>query len=339
MKEISQTEIRKFITESDIAELRNYGVIKPIGNGEVSGFLIDITKLYNYSVEKHKSMLMPQAIRFYKLCYYLDPCYLNGELCLKLFKNYVFMADWNEAIEYLRTMLNNNLGTDQTNNMFYLLLMSYITELPEDLKEKAKNIKKEDLIWVNANDDFANSMNAMRKCILTSSAIEAVRLIDQMEERFGDYLYGKIQIMKKLVIAAKEVEEERNEMFIGALVDKHYSLAYEIYLYGLDQRPERKKDERFKQLLKALINMREKNKKPRTETTQKENIYKVIGIGDYGRALWLITNQYNGIEEEMEKDPLYVLLYHVVCELERLEWSNNNYVLYFQPYNDPSQNG
>ncbi len=64
MKEISQTEICKFITESDIAELQNRGVIFSISNSDGCDYLIDIDLLYRYSVEKHKNELILQAIRF-----------------------------------------------------------------------------------------------------------------------------------------------------------------------------------------------------------------------------------------------------------------------------------
>lgn len=147
-KSLTTKELKSYgLDGNDITALIRKGIIKRVERGLYS--FQAVNELYNYG----KVILSKRDYENAKLCFQkcreLDPDYLatNFFLFLICIRN----KEYPKAFEYFDTCFQSNHSYYESDNRFYLYLLSFITEIPEKYRSIVKEISRESL---NApNDD------------------------------------------------------------------------------------------------------------------------------------------------------------------------------------------
>lgn len=147
-KSLTTKELKSYgLDGNDITALIRKGIIKRVERGLYS--FQAVNELYNYG----KVILSKRDYENAKLCFQkcreLDPDYLatNFFLFLICIRN----KEYPKAFEYFDTCFHSNNPYYESDNRFYLYLLSFITEIPEKYRSIVKEISRESL---NApNDD------------------------------------------------------------------------------------------------------------------------------------------------------------------------------------------
>lgn len=147
-KSLTTKELKSYgLDGNDITALIRKGIIKRVERGLYS--FQAVNELYNYG----KVILSKRNYENAKLCFQkcreLDSDYLatNFFLFLICIRN----KEYPKAFEYFDTCFHSNNPYYESDNRFYLYLLSFITEIPEKYRSIVKEISRESL---NApNDD------------------------------------------------------------------------------------------------------------------------------------------------------------------------------------------
>lgn len=141
-KSLTTKELKSYgLDGNDITALIRKGIIKRVERGLYS--FQAVNELYNYG----KVILSKRNYENAKLCFQkcreLDSDYLatNFFLFLICIRN----KEYSKAFEYFDTCFHSNNPYYESDNHFYLYLLSFITEIPEKYRPMVKEISRESL--------------------------------------------------------------------------------------------------------------------------------------------------------------------------------------------------
>lgn len=147
-KSLTTKELKSYgLDGNDISALIRKGIIKRVERGLYS--FQAVNELYNYG----KVILSKRDYENAKLCFQkcreLDSDYLATNFFL--FFICIRNKEYSKAFEYFDTCFHSNNPYYESDNRFYLYLLSFITEIPEKYRSMVKEFSRESL---NApNDD------------------------------------------------------------------------------------------------------------------------------------------------------------------------------------------
>ena len=141
-KNLTTKELKNYgLDGNDISALIKKGIVKRIERGLYSFQAIE--KLYNYG----KVLLQKRDFENAKLCFQkcreLNPDYLATNFYLFFIS--VRSKEYPKVFEYFDTCFQSNNSYYESDNRFYLYLLSFITEIPEKYCPMVKEISRESL--------------------------------------------------------------------------------------------------------------------------------------------------------------------------------------------------
>ena len=203
---------------------------------------IGIKHLCHYGKELMLNKNTFKALECFLRCLELDP--KNSEVLFQLCILYVSKKDYNEALKYLVYLFKHNEILTQ-DYFYFLYLIGNVSELPLELQEQYKQIKKNDLM-INKNSygyEKIKEENEIRQNVYFQKFVHAKKLLNDLvnnsKRKFPQHQLVRIllneAIKAKKNIFSKIIDLILNEdfdtliLFINELEEKH-NLNYNLKL-------------------------------------------------------------------------------------------------------------
>ena len=285
-KELTTKELLELgLNSHDLTNLVNEGKLRRVRRG-----FYDLEKcdgLFNYAnilaSKKYKKYdRFQQAIN---RCLEIDAN--NGKIHTRLFLDSLHKNNFDQAIESIRVLSNgDNVAYTKDANL-WLFLLSFITELPEDLKEKVSELKLEDVL--TRDDDLRYedklSQNKIRSNIMNYKFSQANDELNELNIKKKP-IY--ILITEKLLGMVKYYDM-RNQHNIGALlVEGKYEEVRDLLIRDRDLHGLSNSNKEILMILEDLISVINDKKIPEVENMpDSDYLFVEIQKHNYERALQL----------------------------------------------------
>ena len=285
-KELTTKELLELgLNSHDLTNLVNEGKLRRVRRG-----FYDLEKcdgLFNYAnilaSKKYKKYdRFQQAIN---RCLEIDAN--NGKIHTRLFLDSLHKNNFDQAIESIRVLSNgDNVAYTKDANL-WLFLLSFITELPEDLKEKVSELKLEDVL--TRDDDLRYedklSQNKIRSNIMNYKFSQANDELNELNIKKKP-IY--ILITEKLLGMVKYYDM-RNQHNIGdLLVEGKYEEVRDLLIRDRDLHGLSNSNKEILMILEDLISVINDKKIPEVENMpDSDYLFVEIQKHNYERALQL----------------------------------------------------
>ena len=285
-KELTTKELLELgLNSHDLTNLVNEGKLRRVRRG-----FYDLEKcdgLFNYAnilaSKKYKKYdRFQQAIN---RCLEIDAN--NGKIHTRLFLDSLHKNNFDQAIESIRVLSNgDNVAYTKDANL-WLFLLSFITELPEDLKEKVSELKLEDVL--TRDDDLRYedklSQNKIRSNIMNYKFSQANDELNELNIKKKP-IY--ILITEKLLGMVKYYDM-RNQHNIGdLLVEGKYVEVRDLLIRDRDLHGLSNSNKEILMILEDLISVINDKKIPEVENMpDSDYLFVEIQKHNYERALQL----------------------------------------------------
>lgn len=285
-KELTTKELLELgLNSHDLTNLVNEGKLRRVRRG-----FYDLEKcdgLFNYAnilaSKKYKKYdRFQQAIN---RCLEIDPN--NGKIHTRLFLDSLHKNNFEQAIESIRVLSNGDNVAYMKDANLWLFLLSFVTELPEDLKEKVSGLKLEDVL--TREDDLRYedklSQNKIRSNIMNYKFSQANDNLNELNIKKKP-IY--ILITEKLLGMVKYYDM-RNQHNIGdLLVEGKYEEVRDLLIRDRDLHGLSNSNKEILMILEDLISVINDKKIPEVENIpDSDYLFVEIQKHNYERALQL----------------------------------------------------
>ena len=285
-KELTTKELLELgLNSHDLTNLVSEGKLRRVRRG-----FYDLEKcdgLFNYAnilaSKKYKKYdRFQQAIN---RCLEIEPN--NGKIHARLFLDSLHKNNFDQAIESIRVLSNgDNVAYTKDANL-WLFLLSFVTELPEDLKEKVSGLKLEDVL--TREDDLRYedklSQNKIRSNIMNYKFSQANDNLNELNIKKKP-IY--ILITEKLLGMVKYYDM-RNQHNIGdLLVEGKYEEVRDLLIRDRNLHGLSNSNKEILMILEDLISVINDKKIPEVENMpDSDYLFVEIQKHNYERALQL----------------------------------------------------
>lgn len=285
-KELTTKELLELgLNSHDLTNLVSEGKLRRVRRG-----FYDLEKcdgLFNYAnilaSKKYKKYdRFQQAIN---RCLEIEPN--NGRIHTRLFLDSLHKNNFDQAIESIRVLSNGDNNAYMKDTNLWLFLLSFVTELPDDLKEKVSGLKLEDVL--TREDDLRYedklSQNKIRSNIMNYKFSQANDNLNELNIKKKP-IY--ILITEKLLGMAKYYDM-RNQHNIGdLLVEGKYEEVRDLLIRDRNLHGLSNSNKEILMILEDLISVINDKKIPEVENMpDSDYLYVEIQKHNYERALQL----------------------------------------------------
>ena len=285
-KELTTKELLELgLNSHDLTNLVSEGKLRRVRRG-----FYDLEKcdgLFNYAnilaSKKYKKYdRFQQAIN---RCLEIEPN--NGRIHTRLFLDSLHKNNFDQAIESIRVLSNGDNNAYMKDTNLWLFLLSFITKLPDDLKEKISGLKLEDVL--TREDDLRYedklSQNKIRSNIMNYKFSQANDNLNELNIKKKP-IY--ILITEKLLGMAKYYDM-RNQHNIGdLLVEGKYEEVRDLLIRDRNLHGLSNSNKEILMILEDLISVINDKKIPEVENMpDSDYLYVEIQKHNYERALQL----------------------------------------------------
>ena len=285
-KELSTKELLELgLNSHDLTKLVNEGKIRRVRRG-----FYDLDKcdgLFNYASilasRKYKNYdRFQQAI---KRCLEIDPN--NGKVHTRLFLDSLHKNNFEQAIESIKVLSNGENEAYNRDANLWLFMLSFITELDEDLREKVSSLKLEDVLTLEDDLRYEDklSQNKIRSNIFNYKFSQASDTLSSLDIKKKP-IY--ILITEKLLSMVKYYDIKNQNNISNLLVDGKYDEVRELLIKNRDLHGLSVSDKEILIILEDLIGVINDKKIPEVENMpDSDYLFVEIQKHNYERALQL----------------------------------------------------
>lgn len=216
----TQEEIEKLITKK-IIEMQQDGIYK----------LYQVDKLRKYGVSLLLNGHYKEADLCFKISYELAPT--GKMICLQAMLSALHKKNYKKIFEIYSNLEKIHPEKNSKDNLLYLYLLSIITEIPEEYREKARQIKPLEMMLPNKVG--LKVENEIRKYIGQHKFTYAHQLICQRMVKEINYS-TKFELIKKLCAEAIEQTKKMKEQLFHLIASNQYEQILELLLEQQNQR-------------------------------------------------------------------------------------------------------
>lgn len=309
-------------TNKDLTRLIESGKIKRVKRGFYE--LENAQGLFKYSqiLFSKRYRDLDRAIKGLKRCIEIEPD--NGSIHTRMFLNSIVTEDYEQALKSFAVM-------DKTDNQFYkrdqnlwLYMLSFVTELPEEYKERVKNMKVVDLITIEKDKRYSDRLlqNRIRNAIFKHHFKEALEL-SKGNMPSCDKKIGAI-ITEKLLAKAISVSVRDHEHLYDLISNCNYEEAAQLLLGAKELHGINPADEQFLVVLQDLISIINDKKIPEVANTKSAVTFnEALMAHDYETLMKIYRASANRKFSKSSKF-MGILLERVDSEISKLKLVNNN---------------
>ena len=285
-KELTTKELLELgLNSHDLTNLVNEGKLRRVRRG-----FYDLEKcdgLFNYAniLASKKYKKYDRFQQTINRCLEIEPN--NGKIHARLFLDSLHKNNFDQAIESIRVLSNGDNDAYMKDTNLWLFLLSFITELPDDLKEKVSGLKLEDVL--TREDDLRYedklSQNKIRSNIMNYKFSQASDNLNELNIKKKP-IY--ILITEKLLGMVKYYDM-RNQHNIGdLLVEGKYEEVRDLLIRDRDLHGLSNSNKEILMILEDLISVINDKKIPEVENMpDSDYLFVEIQKHNYERALQL----------------------------------------------------
>ncbi|MBQ7031497.1 MAG: hypothetical protein IJN13_03890 [Bacilli bacterium] len=228
-KTIKTKELNELgFNSTDITKLLETGKLIRLERGIYE--FIDLNDLYEYGLQYFLSKDYEKANQVFEKCYLYG--YKNDFILTRLFYTSIKNNNIEDSIKYISELIDTQDEQLIKDINLYLLLISYIANLPSNLKTRVDIIKQDyNSIMLNAEDQRYVSnqryfFNKVRTAIFNGNINVAVKLFKENSEVLGNGFSQNI-VFKLLQLNTAKIIEEKQKI-IELIKAKKYSEVSEL---------------------------------------------------------------------------------------------------------------
>ena len=298
--------------EEDITELIDEGYIKRRERGvyEVGNF--DTLISYAKQIEFRNSEFAKEIIDYCNLCRGIDikPYYEHFDRGIQE-KNYSDIVFYYRSIDKVLSKDSDGLK----NSNLYLLLLSYLYDMPEEYKDRLENMDLEEIL-LSGEDEKTKLENKLRKDLYFKSFYEA-RVSFKKRVSLENEFSIEDKIEKDLISSVIEKYRNLKEEIIKLMDNNNINKLLKV-LYREDEKNFLNVKSSY--LLRVVIDYLEieKSKKIPNVRGESSNTFQAIKNKDYRKALKCMEN-YKNEKNINYQDTLYLMLIKINTLIDTLE--------------------
>lgn len=341
MKEKLQKLLDKLIIEKEITKetLNACHITKEEKKMLLSeGILLKYDRTY-YKFNNHKMLydygnylLKKQDYIKASMCFeYIKTMLSNSRSELyQVFKKSLQNKDYEKAKTIYKKMTKINSNFQKSEINLYLYLLNIITDLDEELNEKAKQLTYED-VCINKNDNRYQKItpyNRIRTAIITNHLEYAKILLLELSKN-NEQIISE-EIIKLLTFEAADVIKNDKKILHTFIEEKNYEEAI-AKLNNISKKMSLTLGQTYTlKLLEELLKIKETNSVPHEKYSDQENIFAQIDNNNYEKALLL---SYEHCQKFDETTDIYLLLKEIVkCINEIKSEKNKSFIENYNKY-------
>ena len=233
-KELTTKELLELgFNNHDLSKLVEDGKIRRVKRGVYD--LEKIDGLFNYALilASKRNKDFERYNLALKRCLEIEPN--NGRVHTKLFLDSLYKNDFKQAMESIRILGNSNNKSYTIDSNLWLYMLSFITDLDDDLKDKVSSFKLEDVLTLedDLRYDDKLSQNKIRNFIMNYKFSQAKDLLSEVminNKRRPIYLV----ITDKLLDMAKYCDIKNQNSIYDLIVQGKYDDARSILNSNLE---------------------------------------------------------------------------------------------------------
>lgn len=298
-------------TSKDINKLLEDSIIEREKRGSYK--LISIDGLFQYGKKLLSENEFDLAYKCFMKVYELDSN--NYQVCFELFKRCIELKEYEKSLEFLRKM---SLTEDEVllhDYHFNLLLLSYVYDLPDDLRNEALKLKLSDVKLADNDSRYKDNgiENENRKLLFNKKISNVRNNYNRLEEKNENAELTKV-FLNALVEKYRVDSTKAVELF----KEKKFDELEEFYNNEKSKRKLSRRDFYALKLLRDLKYIKDNGYEELSKSTVYYTVTDAIDGKDYRQAL-RISKDFNSYNNST--NIIYLLLETVNSEINK---NNNN---------------
>lgn len=309
-------------TNKDLTRLIESGKLKRVKRGLYE--LENAQGLFKYTqiLFSKRYRDLDRAKKGLKRCIEIEPD--NGSIHTRLFLDSIVTGDFEQALQSFQVM-------DKTDNQFYmrdqnlwLYMLSFVTELPEEYKQKVKNMKLVDVLTIEKDKRYSDRLlqNRIRNAIFRHNFKEALELskgsLPNCDKKIGSV------ITEKLLSKVIEVHVRDHDHLYDLISNCNYEEAEQLLLGAKELHGINPADEQFLVVLQDLISIIRDKKIPEVDYSKDiVSFNDALMAHDYTTLMKIYRCSSNRKFSKSSKF-MGILLERVDSEISKLKLVNSN---------------
>lgn len=265
-------------------------------------------------------------------CFQLNPN--HGGACFQLFLRSLQSRNYDKAFEYFEHFSDSENEHYNSDNNFYLYLLSMITEVPEKYREYAKNLKLKD-ITISFNDKRfkdPDSQNKVRIFSLNQKFILASKQLNELLKQKGKLSVQDIVVMT-LLSQAIEIQNIMKGNIVKLVIEKKYEQIISCLEEVQKQHHLSDADECILFLAKEMFHFKETEIIPEKEIATTNKLFEAIHGKNFELAFSLSREYIERNNIDPNNNAIFVLLKDITEQMKAKTENLNN-----QPVIESSKN-
>lgn len=274
---------------------------------------IDAEKLFYYGKKLIFINKPFEATICFEKCFLIDPNHHGA--AFQLFFRCIRNEKYQEAFKFVDLLLETDNVFYKRDMIYYLYLLSFITDIPEKYKSLINNITFDE-ICVSKDDKRFNSIykeNLIRELAFKKRFSFAFRKINELTN-YGKNMNFQNKFERILLARVVEIDKKNRDITINLVKEHKYEDLIDFLLNRKETFGLRRLEELLLELAKKYLDIKSTCKIPIIKTMQVDTLDKAIAANNFilARNLAKQFNEENNIDNE--QSVLYLLLCDI-CDL------------------------
>lgn len=258
----------------------NFGPsVRETTSEEVAFKTCDADELYTKGIQLYKIGEFYKAFEMFRQCLEWNPLHKGANF--ELFAQSCDLKNYSRAFEYLRVLMQQETQEEHFDNLMYIYLLNFITEVPEDLKKKIKDL------WFDKIPLDPTSMSSLYygkvyTAALKKNFIHSIGILKDLKEKEGSS--SKLNLINTLCATCQTVYDRFSTELKVAIQKKEYQTAASTLKNFAKIWPLNILEKSFLSLVEDILSIHETGEIPRKTGGNALNTFYAIMNKDYRKA-------------------------------------------------------
>ena len=266
-------------TNKDLTRLKEKGKLESVRRGVYR--LVDVYGLFDYSRNLVEKGEYDRAELALDRCLEIDN---SGTLPARVLSASIGSRNFDRVVKCMERLIDSDNKFYEHDNKLWLFLLRYITELPEDLREKVDGLTFENVSVYEEDERYfdIDKANQIRLMILNHEFSEASKVIRETKEFEDNKLYASV--LFRLVNYAHLSYGNRRKLYEELILDGNYSQLVNV-LNNDNKRWGLTREEKYiLAMAKDMVSIEEKQSLPRAKGVSEFTFAEAIKKRNYRLA-------------------------------------------------------
>jgi hypothetical protein len=308
--------VSKGFTGEDIIELLRKKYI--IETEKETYKIYNADKFHKYGIKLLQEGKIKEANICFKQCHKLNPT--GRKINLQMILTSLIRNNYEEVLTLYKNLEDATIMTHKLDNNLYLYLLSFIIELPQEYKEKIRELKYEDIAL--PKQVISKDENKVRIAIYQNKLPYACKLLNDIMAKKNDEYSLKYELLKILTYKAADAERDFKSKLLKLTKNEEYKEIIEI----LKEKSNTKKLNKVEMYILltsyTIINILETKTIPEKKVTITYDIYTALMGNNFDLAKEINLEHHTLIGTDANEDPVNILLEKIIELIKDIEKTN-----------------